>query len=67
MVRVYRWDGKEMFINPSNVQYVEINDNYTVATMLSGPSLSLSLISYEILTESKPPSKGPGKAGFDVY
>jgi hypothetical protein len=67
MVRVYRWDGKEMFINPDNIMHMEMMDKYTSVQMLSGPTLSLSAPSYEILSGHQGhPKKGPGTAGFSI-
>jgi DNA-binding LytR/AlgR family response regulator len=66
MVRVFWWDGQEVFINPDNIMFIQIRDKYTSVIMVNGKDFSLSLASYEILTGMVPPKKGNGKAGFDV-
>jgi len=65
MLRVFRYDGKEMFINPDNILFVELMDKYTSVTMVDGKSHSFSETSYEILT-GRNTQRGPGRAGFDV-
>lgn len=66
MVRVFRWDGKELFINPDNIMHMEMMDKYASVQMVSGPTLSLSSTSYDILSgHQRHPNNGPGKAGFD--
>jgi uncharacterized protein YlzI (FlbEa/FlbD family) len=71
MVRVFRFDGKELFINPDNVMFVEFRPGYgasdtTDVTMTDGKVHSLSATSYDILTGHIIKTGGPGKAGFDV-
>lgn len=71
MVRVYRWDGKETFINPDQVLFVEMmsgggyDKDYTQVIMSDGETYRLSAICYDILT-GVTTKRGPGKAGFDV-
>lgn len=69
MLRVFRWDGKEMFINPDLVALVELTHDLsqTEVTLINGKTVSLSLPSYEALTGVPTKKAGPGKAGFDVY
>lgn len=67
MVRVFRWDGKECFINPDNIMFMEMVDQYAKVIMADGDSISLSGTSYEILSGHQGhPNKGPGTAGFNV-
>lgn len=67
MVRVWRWDGKEIFINPDLIGTVELSsdDTQTNVVMINGGTLSLSKASYDVIT-GVITKKGPGKAGFDV-
>ena len=68
MTRVYRWDGKEIFINPANVMFAEYMADQTGATevtMVDGKTYRLSGASYEVLTGERG-KKSQGKAGFDV-
>lgn len=71
MVRVFRWDGKELFINPDHVSLVELREGFgekdtTEVTLINGKTHSLSAPSYDILTGHTGTKKGPGRAGFDV-
>ncbi len=72
MLRVFRWDGKETFINPDNVLFVEFmtgggyDKDSTQVTMTDGETYRLSGTSYDILTGHVAPTRGQGKAGFDV-
>ena len=65
MIRVFRWDGKEVFINPDLVMFVEKSETGTDAYMVDGEKYKLSLTSYEILTEHTETQRKPGKAGFE--
>jgi hypothetical protein len=72
MTRVYRWDGKEIFINPDNILFVEFmagggyDKDYTQVIMSDGETYRLSSTGYEILTGQNGRKNTPGKAGFDV-
>lgn len=71
MVRVFRFDGKELFINPDHIMLIELRTGYggpdsTDVTMTDGKSHSLSATSYDILTGYTSNKNGPGKTGFDV-
>jgi DNA-binding LytR/AlgR family response regulator len=65
MVRVFRWDGKEIFINPDNILFLEEKEKYSEVIMTDGKAYSLSTPSFQILS-GMVPKRGPGKAGFDV-
>lgn len=65
MVRIFRWDGKEAFINPDNILFLEEKEKYCEVIMTDGKAYSLSSTSFEILS-GMTPKRGPGKAGFDV-
>lgn len=66
MVRVFRWDGKEVFINPDAIMLMERSEKYTDVTLVDGDKVSLSETSYDILSGHTGKKTGPGKAGFDV-
>lgn len=72
MLRVFRWDGKETFINTDNVLFVEFmsggghDKDSTQVTMVDGETYRLSGTSYDILTGHAEPSRGQGRAGFGL-
>lgn len=72
MLRVYRFEGKEIFINPDHIMFVEFlagggyDKDSTQVTMDDGETYRLSGPSYEVLTGETGPRKTQGKAGFDV-
>ena len=68
MLRVWRWDGKEIFINADLIGTVELSadDTQTNVIMINGGTLSLSKASYDVITGVITKKTGPGKAGFDV-
>lgn len=71
MTRVFRWDGKEVFINHDHISLIELREGFgekdtTEVTMINGKVHSLSAPSYEILTGQSVKKSNPGKAGFDV-
>lgn len=67
MIRVYMWDGRELYINPSNIVTMEMMKTDTQVSLITGKVLFLSVSSYDILSgQVSPSNKGPGKAGFDI-
>ncbi len=72
MLRVFLWDGKEVFINADTVLFVEFmsgggyDRDFTQVTMTDGKNYRLSGTSYDILTGHSSPTRGQGRAGFDV-
>lgn len=68
MIRVFRFDGKEIFINPDNVMFVELREGFggpdtTDVTMIDGKTHSFSATTYEILSGAV---KKAAKPGFDT-
>lgn len=64
MVRVFRWDGKELFINPNNIMFIEKLDNQISVTLVNGDPIYLSETSYDILSEHQSPKQN--KPGFGI-
>lgn len=72
MVKTYSTDGKEIFINPDSIIFIEFmcgggyNKDYTQVTVSDGKTYRLSSTAYEALTGATLNKKGPGKPRFEV-